>query len=120
MNGLAGKRVLVVEDESVVARMLNDMLSDRGVCVVGPAGTLASALALADSEAIDVALLDVNLHGERSLPVAQALRRRGIPFVLATGYIASECDDYAASLILQKPYLPAQLMSALGSAVSGD
>ena len=119
MSGLAGKRVLVVEDESIVAGMLDDMLTDRGVSVVGPAGTVATALALADSEAIDVALLDVNLNGERSLPVAQALQRRGIPYVLATGYIASECNDYPASLVLQKPYLPAQLMSALSSAVNG-
>jgi CheY-like chemotaxis protein len=120
MNGLSGKCILVVEDESVVARMLDDMLSDRGVHVVGPAATLASALALADSETIDVALLDVNLNGERSLPVAQALRRRGIPYVLATGYVASECDDYPSAQVLQKPYHPAQLLTALCSAVSAD
>lgn len=119
MNGLAGKSILVVEDESVVARMLDDLLSDRGVHVVGPAGTLASALALADSESFDCALLDVNLNGERSLPVAQVLQRRGIPYVLATGYIAAECNDYPAALVLQKPYLPAQLMSALNTAVGG-
>jgi CheY-like chemotaxis protein len=102
MSALAGKCILVVEDESIVAGMLDDLLSDRGVHVVGPAKTLALAVELADSARIDCALLDVNLNGERSLPVAHILARRGIPYVLATGYIAAECDDYPAAQVLQK------------------
>ena len=119
MTELAGLRILVVEDESVVAFMLRELLTDRGVQVIGPAATVAAALELAESAELDAALLDVNLNGERSLPVAQALNRRGIPYVLATGYIAVECRDYPPGQVLLKPYHPAELISALRSAVSG-
>ena len=119
MIELAGLRILVVEDESVVACMLHDLLSDRGVQVIGPVATVAAALELAGSADLDVALLDVNLNGERSLPVAQALSRRGIPYVLATGYIAAECRDYPPGKVLPKPYHPTELMAALHSAVNG-
>jgi CheY-like chemotaxis protein len=118
MSDLAGLCILVVEDESVIARMLVDLLADRGVKVLGPVASVAAALAaVAGTEHIDAALLDVNLNGERSVAVAEALKDRGIPYVLATGYIASECKDYSAALVLQKPYLPAQLMAALRAAV---
>jgi len=115
MVGIAGKRVLVVEDESLVAMMIDDLLTDRGAVVVGPVGTLEGALELAGGEAVDAALLDVNLNGERSTAVGKALAARGIPYVLATGYIAAECADYAPAAVLQTPYRPAQLLAALGS-----
>ena len=83
---LSGRRVLVVEDEMIVAWLLQDMLADLGCAVVGPAARVAQALAMIDAEAIDAAVLDVNLNGQKSYPVADALAARGVPFVFSTGY----------------------------------
>jgi CheY-like chemotaxis protein len=102
MSGLAGRRVLVVEDEPIVGMLLEDMLLDLGVEVVGPAATLAEALALAEREDLAAALLDVNLGGERSYPVADALARRGVPFLFLTGY--GEAAWEGPALTIQKPY----------------
>ena len=85
MSALAGKRVLVVEDEAIIAGMIEDMLTELGAIVVGPAGTLAKAVELAEREPIDAAMLDVNIRSERIDPVVETLRGRGVPFVLATG-----------------------------------
>ena len=83
---LAGRRVLVVEDEHMVAASLEALLVGLGCVVVGPAPRLATALALADSEPLDAAILDVNLNGELVWPVAERLAERGIGFLFATGY----------------------------------
>ena len=83
---LSGRRVLVVEDETMVAWLLEDMLADLGCAVVGPAARVNQALAMLDAEAIDAAVLDVNLNGQMSYPVADALAARGVPFVFSTGY----------------------------------
>ena len=83
---LAGKRVLVVEDEMLVSLLVEDMLADAGCVVVGPFARLPAALAAARVEAVDVALLDVNVAGEMVFPVAYALEERGIPFLFVTGY----------------------------------
>ncbi|HEX6011198.1 MAG TPA: response regulator [Geminicoccaceae bacterium] len=83
---LSGRRVLVVEDELIVAFLLEDMLAGLGCAVVGPAARVDQALALLDAEAIDAALLDVNLNGHKSYPVADALAARGVPFVFSTAY----------------------------------
>jgi len=82
----SGRRVLVVEDEVLVAWLLEDMLADLGCAVVGPAVSVKQALAMIDAEAIDVAVLDVNLNGQLSYPIADALAARGVPFVFSTGY----------------------------------
>ncbi|RYB01369.1 response regulator [Lichenibacterium ramalinae] len=79
-------RVLIVEDEMMVAMLVEDMLVDMGFIVVGPAYRLGDGLRLAKSETLDVAVLDVNLKGARSFPIATVLTERGIPFVFATGY----------------------------------
>lgn len=84
--GLTGKRVLVVEDELLVAMLLEDMLSDAGCIIVGPFARVQEALAAVRVEAIDGALLDVNVAGERVFPVAHMLEERGIPFLFVTGY----------------------------------
>ena len=73
MPWLKGKRILVVEDEALIAVMVEDMLSEMGSIVVGPAATIEQALALARAEEIDGAVLDVNVRGERIDPVADAL-----------------------------------------------
>jgi CheY-like chemotaxis protein len=86
---LRGHRLLVVEDEYLVASDLAQALEDRGVQVVGPAGSIEEALALvALEDHIDGAVLDINLRGQLAYPVADALRARGVPFVFATGYEA--------------------------------
>lgn len=83
---LAGKRVLVVEDELLVAMLVEDMLADAGCVVIGPFARLPAALAAARIEGVDVALLDVNIAGEMVFPVAHVLEERGIPFLFVTGY----------------------------------
>ncbi len=83
---LAGIRVLVAEDELLVAMLIEDILSDNGCAVTGPFAKVADALAAAGEANIDVAVLDVNLRGEKIYPVAERLASRGIPFFLLTGY----------------------------------
>ena len=84
--GLVGKRVLLVEDELLIALLVEDMLADAGCIVVGPFARMPAALAAAAVEPVDVALLDVNIAGEKVFPVAYVLEGRGIPFLFATGY----------------------------------
>lgn len=83
---LSGKRVLVVEDELLVAMLLEDMLTDAGCVIVGPFARVPEALAAAEIETLDIALLDVNVAGEKVFPVAYALEKRGVPFLFVTGY----------------------------------
>lgn len=86
-NVLRGKRILIVEDEYFIASDLTRMLGDHGAMVVGPFGSLDAGLAvLEDDEPIDVAVLDVNLDGAYSYPIAELLTARGVPFVFVTGY----------------------------------
>jgi CheY-like chemotaxis protein len=87
LNEIVSRRILVVDDELLIAMDMEQMLVDLGAEVVGPATTLNSALQLATTEQIDCAVLDVNLGDNVSVgPVVDALRARQIPFVLATGY----------------------------------
>ena len=83
---LAGKRVLIVEDEMLIALLIEDFLTDIGCHTIGPYGTLAAGLQAARSEALDLAVLDVNLDGERVYPVAEVLAERQIPFLFLSGY----------------------------------
>jgi CheY-like chemotaxis protein len=83
---LEGRRVLVVEDEALVAMELADVLERQGCRVIGPAASVAQALALLAERRLDAALLDLNLNGEPGLPVAVALSERGVPFVVVSGY----------------------------------
>ena len=86
-SALRGRRILVVEDEYMMADDLQYDLEKAGAEVIGPVPSVADALRLlATEEVIDGAILDVNLRGEKAYPVADVLRERGIPFVLATGY----------------------------------
>ena len=118
---LAGLKVLVVEDEALVSMLLEDMLGDLGCEIVGPIMRLAEALAAAEdpAQAMDIAILDVNLAGERSFPVAEALERRGCLFVLATGYDDAGIDErWRNRPMLRKPFLPHQLEQALQDAMA--
>lgn len=86
---LHGLRVLVVEDEMIVALEIEGILREAGCEIVGPVGTLPEALSAAQTGSLDAAILDVNLDGEWTVPVAAELQRRSIPFILATGYAES-------------------------------
>ena len=114
MSVLVGKRVLIVEDEPILAMVAEDILQELGAEIVGPAAHLDDALELAHSEDVDFALLDVNLNGKMSLPVAQHLRARSVPYVFATGY----GDAGAAGLeldapVVHKPYTQEDIEEAL-------
>jgi DNA-binding response OmpR family regulator len=111
---LAGARVLIVEDEMLIAMDLEDMLTELGAVVVDTAMRLDAALELATAAEIDLAVLDVNIHGGRSYPVAETLLRRGVPFIFATGYGHAEgVDQYSEVVTLAKPYRPDELAAAL-------
>jgi len=83
---LSGLRLLVVEDEWMVAEHIVMLLEDFGCIVAGPVATVAEALAIVADQALDGVLLDANLNGESSAPIAAALDARAIPFVVVTGY----------------------------------
>lgn len=90
----AGLRLLLVEDEYLIALYLAELLEEQGARVLGPAGCVSDALALIDREPdIDAAILDVNLAGEAVFPVADALRARHVPFAFASGYDPSLMPD---------------------------
>jgi CheY-like chemotaxis protein len=111
---LSGRRVLVVEDEIIVSWLLEDMLADLGCAVVGPAACIERALAMIDGDAIDAAVLDVNLNGQPSYPLADALAARGVPFVFSTGYATNSLlDGYRTVPTLQKPFHRSELADAL-------
>jgi len=97
-------RVLLVEDEALVAMMMRDILLELGLSVAGPFCTPAEAVAAARDDGVDAAILDVNLGGELIYPVADTLAARGVPFVFVTGYGAESIDGRFAHVpILQKP-----------------
>ncbi len=117
---LQGARVLVVEDEYLVASLIEDMLESAGCVVAGPIPRLAQAVDAAESEACDAAVLDVNLAGERVFPVAEILSRRQVPFVLVTGYGGNTLPpEYAACPRLNKPFRLADLLAALSAMLEG-
>src|ERR1700760_361039 len=116
---LAGRRVLVVEDEMMIAMLVEDMLSELGCAVVGPAHALDVALDLARSETgLDAALLDVNLGGQPVFAVADALREKGVPAIFSTGYGDAGLRDVdRGSPVLQKPFRAHDLARALSAAL---
>ena len=102
---LRGRRVLVVEDEYVVAEDLREELLRWGAEVMGPVATVADALVLLDVGPVpDMAILDIGLGDELVYPVADALRARGVPFMFVTGYDARVIpESYADVLLREKP-----------------
>ena len=117
-QAFAGRRVLVVEDEALVAMLLETILEDMGCMAVGPAATVDEGLRMAADEAVDAALLDVNVAGRQVFPVAQALKDRGVPFVFSTGYGEGGLpDEWRGQPTLQKPFTEAAVRDALMSAM---
>jgi CheY-like chemotaxis protein len=114
----AGKRILVVEDESMIRMLLDGMLTDLGYTVVGEAGGIEEAIALARDAEFDVALLDVNLAGKPITPVVEILVARGLPFVFASGYGQRGVPEaYRDSPTLQKPFQTEALAAAIEAVV---
>lgn len=108
------RRVLVVEDEMLVAMLMEDYLDELGYEVVGPAMRLDRALKTAAEENFDFAILDINLAGEKSFPVADLLRARGVPFIFATGYgVAGLTEAHRDAVVLQKPFRIEDLQQAM-------
>lgn len=121
LKSLNGLRVLVVEDEAMIAMLLEDMLSDLGCVPVGPAYNAEQALKLIQSERFDAAIVDVNLGGERTTPVAEALHGKAIPFFFATGYgPAGIGGEFSRQLVLTKPFRQCELAAALESLPCGQ
>ena len=109
---LDGLSVLVVEDEAIISFLLEDMLAELGAREVRTAASVAGALSAIDQLKPDVAVLDVNLGGERAYPIAESLEKEGVPFVFTTGYGKSGLDPrWASRVVVQKPFT-APIMSA--------
>lgn len=113
---LLGLRILVVEDSFLVADSICEVLSEHGCRVVGPAASLQRGSQLAREEALDGAVLDVNLAGELSFPIARALAERSIPFLFLTGYddISVMPPEHRAVDRLTKPFDFGELVAKVG------
>jgi DNA-binding response OmpR family regulator len=118
MSQFLGKRVLVIEDEAIIAAMVEDMLLEMGATVLGPAVTMEHGLALANTEALDAAVLDVNIRDEPVDPIAEVLRARTIPIIFATGYGEVACRLLTDEPVVAKPYTKEALGAALASVLS--
>lgn len=107
-------RILIVEDEMTIALLMEDMVADLGHEVVGLAMRLPQALSMAEQEEIDFAILDVNLDGRMSFPVADILQRRGVPFIFATGYGSAGLEaPYKGQVVIKKPFMLNDLKNAI-------
>jgi CheY-like chemotaxis protein len=113
-DGLAGRRIFLVEDEAIIALAIEDMLIALGCAVVGPALSVREAEGLAREAALDGAVLDINLGGASSGPIAAILRQRAIPFCFSTGYGSAELPaEFGEVPLLQKPYSTESLAAVL-------
>jgi DNA-binding response OmpR family regulator len=111
---LSGQRVLIVEDEFLIASYLEDALREVGAEIVGPATTLQEALLLVSTKGPDCAVLDINLNGDMVFPVANELAERGVPFVFLTGYTAEFIPArYVKVPRYEKPFKHTVLIQAL-------
>lgn len=116
---IEGARIFVVEDESFITMLLQDMFEELHCEVVSLASRFEDALEKANTLSFEVAILDVNLNGERTFPIAEALMARGLPFVFATGYGAAAVpQDFRAAPVLQKPFRIADLERAVRAALA--
>jgi CheY-like chemotaxis protein len=108
------RRILIIEDEAILALVLEEFLIDAGFAVAGVAGRLETALALIERGVSDAAILDANLAGVSSAPAASALTARGVPFVIVSGYLPEQQPHaFSGALCLQKPCRPNDLVQAL-------
>ena len=112
-------RLLVVEDEYLIRMLLEDMLAELGYQVTAAVGGMAEAKDHAAHDDLDGAILDVNLDGEESYPIADILAKRGLPFVFVTGYgERSLAEPYRDRPALQKPFQSEQLQKTLAAVLA--
>lgn len=115
---LQDRRILVVEDDYLIAMDIRRDLEEAGAVVIGPAPSVSQALRLLENEArIDAAVLDVNLGGERSFPIAEALQASAVPFLFATGYNSADIpDEWRRAEVVLKPLNIGAVRKLLASA----
>lgn len=114
-------RILIVEDEPLIAFEMEQTLTDAGFEIAGVAARVEEALALIESGALDAAVLDANLNRVSAAPIAIALTARGVPFVVTTGYTPEQLPDgFAAGAVIEKPCLPEQVIEALKAALQAS
>jgi CheY-like chemotaxis protein len=117
---LRGRAILVVEDEAMIGLWLEQMLIDLGCASVTIAGSVNQALGLIGSNTFDAATLDLNLDGTESLPVADALTSRGVPFAFMTGYSRDKLGRYGDHVVLTKPVRDADLSAAMSKIIDKE
>ena len=116
---LQGKRVLIVEDEALITMLFEDILEDAACRIVGPAMNVRQAIELAQASEIDIAVLDVNLNGESSLPVAALLESRGVPIVFSSGYgLHGLPPEWQGRPTLPKPFTSDEVIDTLARLMS--
>ena len=109
-------RVLIVEDEPIIALSLEDVLIDAGFQIAGVAARLDKALSLIESGACDVAIVDANLAGVSASPAALALAARGLPFIVMSGYSPEQMQgEFPDALFIQKPCRPELIIETLNT-----
>jgi CheY-like chemotaxis protein len=118
---LSNRNVLVVEDEMMIAMLIEDMLDEFGCKLVGPATSVPRALDLIGKEQVEIAVLDLNLDGQDTYAIADALQQKNVPFIFATGYGSTGLrQEYGNRPVLQKPFQAKDLENALAEALTGS
>ncbi len=115
--GLEGLRVIIVEDEVLLALEMQDMLKEAGCLIAGTAASVDAAIKLAKSTRFDVALLDMNLGGERIDPVARLVAERGLPIIFVTGYGQRTLPPGIAAPVVEKPCTIDKLLPFLAALI---
>jgi DNA-binding response OmpR family regulator len=119
---LSGKRILIVEDEALIALTMECEFQDAGAEIVGPAHDLATAIDLAGSE-IDAAVLDINLSGDKVFPAARMLQSRGIPFVFASATceeVTKQDGEFGGAVCFEKPLRLEDMVAAIEGLIGGE
>jgi CheY-like chemotaxis protein len=118
---LSNRKVLIVEDEMMIAMLIEDMLDEFGCKLVGPATNVPRALELIGKESIEIAILDLNLGGQDTYAIADALHQRNVPFIFATGYGSTGLrKEFVNRPVLQKPFQTKDLETALTQSLGGS
>jgi DNA-binding response OmpR family regulator len=117
---MTGHSILIVEDEPLIAMMLEDFLESLGHKVRATCGSVGESLRVVEDGGFDVAVVDVNLGGESAWPVARKLREKSIPFVIATGgHVDPPPPEFASVPLIEKPYTIDRVTPALDAALAG-
>ncbi len=113
--GTATARILVVEDNFLMAEVICDFVRSCGLEPVGPVGSVDSGVELAEHEDIDAAVLDINLQGRMCFPICSALAKRHVPFMFLSGYAGSPLvpSEFRAARHIEKPFAPEEFQSVL-------